>query len=214
MAHQLLLDFAQEDPGVLVVLFSLSNPEVSRKLAKMIEDGSANLFVSGASRPEVRGYSASNADHAPEGGRTKFFIFCHQKARPAPEVLKKPVEFPVNLMGIGNFSVSLLDVLHDVDDLTQDSVESVDRIIRWHVGGRKASFAEDPKGGGIGSMGRLSLVCPGRYQVLWKPSKSGRVSIASQWLGRSQLRLKIRAAIRRKAPRGAPFVSEIGPSLR
>ncbi len=76
----------------------------------MIEDGSPNLFVTGASRPKVRGYSAGNADHVRERGGTKFFIFFHQKARPAPEALKKPVEFPVHLMAIGNFSV--LDILH------------------------------------------------------------------------------------------------------
>jgi hypothetical protein len=171
VAHQLFLDFAQEGPGLLVVLFSLSGHQVSRKLVEMIEDGSADLFVGRVSRPEVRGSSAGNADHIPERGGTKFFVFCHQLARPVPEVLKEPVEFPVHLMGVGNFSVCLLDVLHHVDDLTQDSVERVGRIIWWHWGGRTSPFREVPGGDSVWNMGRLSVVCTGCHQVLWKTSQ-------------------------------------------
>jgi hypothetical protein len=39
-----------------------------------------------------------------------------------------------------DFSVSLLDILHDVDDLTQDSIECGDRIVRRRcVGGGRTS---------------------------------------------------------------------------
>jgi len=48
----------------------------------------------------------------------------------------------VHLMGIGNFSIGLLYILHHVDDLTQDSVESVDRIVWWHVGDVLVSIAK------------------------------------------------------------------------
>jgi hypothetical protein len=42
----------------------------------------------------------------------------------------------VHLMGVGHFSIRLLDLLHNVDDLTQDSVESCEGIIRWFVRSR------------------------------------------------------------------------------
>jgi len=142
VARQLLLDVVQQGPGVLVVLLSLRGHEVGGKSVEMIEDGSANLFVRGGSRPEVRGYPAGNADHAPKWGRAKFFVLCHQEPRPAPEVLEKPVEFAVHLVGVGNFPVGLFDILHHVDDLTQDSVESVDRIVWWHVGEPEVSFVK------------------------------------------------------------------------
>ncbi len=39
--------------------------------------------------------------------------------------------------------ISLFDVLHDVDDLTQDFIESGDRIVRsWHIGRRRGTFHE------------------------------------------------------------------------
>jgi hypothetical protein len=149
VAGQRVSNCVQEGPSALVVLISLSGYQVSRKLVEMIKYGTANLFVGGAARPEVWGYSARDAKHVSERGATKFFIFCHKKCRPGPEVVKKPVEFRVYLMGIGNFSVGLFDILHNVDDLAQDSVESVDRLIWWHVGGRKASFSEIPGTDGL-----------------------------------------------------------------
>jgi len=88
VARQLLLDVVQKEPGVLVVLHCSSGREVSRKLVEMNEDGSSNLFVSGASRPKVRRYATGDADHIPESRGTEFFVLFHQKARPAPEVLK------------------------------------------------------------------------------------------------------------------------------
>src|ERR1700678_3279638 len=109
-------------------------------MVEMFEDGSADLFVSGASGPQVRGCSSGDTHQIPEGGGTKFVILLHQKAGPAPEVIKEPVELPVHLVGVGNFSVRLLDILHHIDDLTQDSVEGDDRIIWWHVGEPTTSF--------------------------------------------------------------------------
>ena len=95
---------------------------MNRKLVKMIKDGSANLFACGVTWPEVRWCSAGNAWDAPERRRTELLVFCHQKARPGPQVLKKPVELPVHLMILWDFPGSLLDVLRHVDDVTQDSV--------------------------------------------------------------------------------------------
>lgn len=130
MAHQLLLDFPQEDPGTLIILFCLRGRQVSRKLVKMNKNGSSNIFVGGVTRPEIRWCSAGNSWYAADRRRTKLLVFCHQNARPRPQVVKKPVELPVHLMVLRDLPVRLLDLLHHVDDLTQDSVESGDRIVR------------------------------------------------------------------------------------
>jgi len=66
MAHQLSVDVAEKGSGVLVVLFSLGSYEVHGKLIEMIEDGAADLFVSGVSRPEVGRFSAGDAGHVLE----------------------------------------------------------------------------------------------------------------------------------------------------
>ncbi len=119
----------------------------------MIKDGSANLFVCGVSRPEVRWCSAGNAWDASERRRTKLLVLCHQKARPGPQVLKEPVELPVHLVVLWDFPRSLLDVLHHVDDLAQDSVESGDGIVRWwRVGRRTGPFHEQTRGLGDWSL--------------------------------------------------------------
>ena len=49
-------------------------------------------------------------------------------------------------MALRDLPVRLLDLLHHIDDLTQDSVESGDRIMRcWRVGGRTSPFHEDAR---------------------------------------------------------------------
>ena len=125
------MDIPQLGPCALIVLFSYRSRQVNRKVVEMFEDGAANLLVRGASRPQVRRCSAGNARHAPERRRAKLLVFCHEKLCPVPNVRRQPVEFSVQLVVPRDFSVSLLDVLHHVDDLTQDSVESSDRIVRW-----------------------------------------------------------------------------------
>ncbi len=126
MALQLFLDIPQEDPCALIVLFSLSGPQVNRKLVEMTTDSLPDLFVCGAARPEVRWCSAGSGRYAPKGRRAELFVFFHQDARPVLQVLKEPIEFPVYLMVLWDLSVRLLHLLHHVDDLTQDSVESSD----------------------------------------------------------------------------------------
>ena len=131
MAQQFVLDAPEEGTGVLVVLLSLGRRHVHGESVEVIKDGSTNLLVCGASGPEVRWRSAGDARHAPERRCPELQVFGHQEARPGPHVLKELVEFPMQLMVRWDLSVSLLDVLHHVDDLTQDSVESGDRIVRW-----------------------------------------------------------------------------------
>ena len=70
-------------------------------------------------------------------------VLCHERARPGLQVFEKPLELPVHLMVPGDFPVSLLDVLHHVDDLAQDIVECGDRLAGWRrVGGRTGPFHE------------------------------------------------------------------------
>jgi hypothetical protein len=158
MARELLVDLSKQGPRALIVLFSSGGRQVSRKLVEMIKDGSANLFVGGVSRPEVRWCSAGHAGDAPERRRTKLLVFCHQKTCPVPQVLKKPLELPVQLIVLWDFPESLLDVLHHVDDLTQDSVESGDGIVRWwRVGRRTGPLQEQARGSGDCSLGTLIL---------------------------------------------------------
>jgi hypothetical protein len=135
MARQLSLDALQEGFGVLIILLSSGSHHMHRELVEEVKDGSTNLVVCGVSRPEVRWRSAGNARHAAQRRGAKDLVFSHQKARPGPQVRKELVEFPVQLMVRWDLSVSLLDVLHDVDDLTQDSIESGDRIVRWRCVG-------------------------------------------------------------------------------
>ena len=65
VAHQLLLDFPQEDPGTLIILFRLRGRQVSRKLVKMNKNGPSNIFVGGVTRPEIRWCSAGNGRDVP-----------------------------------------------------------------------------------------------------------------------------------------------------
>ena len=71
-------------------------------------------------------------------------FLCREKARPGPQVFKKSVEPAVHLMVPRDFPVSLLDVLHHVDDLAQDTVECGNRVVGWRsVGGRTSPFHEE-----------------------------------------------------------------------
>jgi hypothetical protein len=120
---QLLLDTLQQGPRSLIGLFPPGSREVYRKSVQMIEDGSANLFVRGVSRPEVQRRSASGTWDASKRRRTKLLAFGHQKAGPASQILKKLVELLVQFMISRDLPISLLDVRHHVNDLTQSSVE-------------------------------------------------------------------------------------------
>ncbi len=143
MAHQLLFDLPEKSPRARIVLFSLGRHEMHGKSVEKIEDGTANLFVRGGARPEVRRGAAGNARNAPERRRPKVLVFFHQKTRPVPDVLEEPVEPPVQRVVVRDLSVRLLDLLHDVDDLTQDSVEGCDRVVGWwHVARRTGLFHE------------------------------------------------------------------------
>jgi hypothetical protein len=141
MEVQPLLDVLQEEAGALIVLCSLRSGQVERELVKVPDDGLADLLVRGISRPQVRWGSAGNARDAAKGGRTKLLIFGHQKARPVPQVVKETVERPVEFMVPRDLAVSLLDVLHHVDDLAQNSVEGDNRILwSWRIGRRTGLF--------------------------------------------------------------------------
>jgi hypothetical protein len=130
MDQQLSLDAPEQGPGILVVLLCLRSRDVHRELIKVVEDGPTNLFVCGVPRPEIRRRSARDARHGSERRRAEVLVFDHQKARPGPEVCKETVELLMQFMVRWDLSVSLLDVLYDVDDLTQDSIECGDRIVR------------------------------------------------------------------------------------
>jgi hypothetical protein len=137
VTFQSLLNIFQDEPCILIVLCTLRYGQVSRELVKMTDDGSAHLLVRGIPRPKVRWYPASNAWDASEGRRPEDLIFCHQEARPSPQVLEETVKLPVKFMISRDFPVGLLDVLHHIDDLTQDSVESDDRVVwSWRFGRR------------------------------------------------------------------------------
>jgi hypothetical protein len=140
MDQKLSFDAHEQRPGVLIVLLCLGGRDVHRELVEVIEDGSTNLFVCGVPRPEIRRRPAGDARHGSEGRRAKVLVFGHQKARPGPEVCKEPVELLMQLVVRWDLSVGLLDVLHNVDDLTQDSIECGDRIVRRRcVGGGRTS---------------------------------------------------------------------------
>ncbi len=148
MAHQFLLNIPQEGPSALIGLFRLGGRQMARKLAKIIKEGSADLVVCRASRPEVEWCSAGNAWDFPERRQTKLLVFCHKTDRPALQVLQKLVELSVHLMAVWDFPFSLFDVLHQVDDLTQHSVESSDSVGRWWRVGRRTGPLS-PKTAGV-----------------------------------------------------------------
>ena len=101
----------------------------------MIKDRSANLFIRGVPRPEVRWGSAGEALDASKRRRTKLLIFGHQKARPGPHGREKLVELPVQFMVPWDFPGRLLDVSYYVNDITQGSVEGGDGVVRWRCVG-------------------------------------------------------------------------------
>ena len=71
-------------------------------------------------------------------------VLFHEKARPGPQAFKKPLELLVHLMVPGDLPVSLLDFLHHVDDLAQDTVECGGRLVGWwRVSGRTGPFHEE-----------------------------------------------------------------------
>ena len=71
----------------------------------------------------------------PKRRRTKLGVFSHQKARPGPQILEELVELPMQFMVSWDLPIRLLDIRHQVDDLTQDSVEGGDGVVRWWCSG-------------------------------------------------------------------------------
>jgi hypothetical protein len=96
----------------------------------MIDNFSAHLLVRRDSRPEVRRRSAGNARHARERRDAELLVFFDQEIRPFPQVVEEPVELRMQLVVLRDLAVRLLYVLDNVEDLTQDSIEGDDRIIR------------------------------------------------------------------------------------
>ena len=135
VAGQLLLDTSQQCPRSRIVLFILGSQQVGRKSVHVIEDRSANFFVGGVTRPKVQRSAAGNARNAPKRRRTKLGVFSHQEARPGPQILQELVEMPMQFMVSWDLPIRLLDIRHQVDDLTQDSVEGSDGVGRWWWGG-------------------------------------------------------------------------------
>jgi hypothetical protein len=131
VAGQLLLDTSQQCPRSRIVLFLLGSHQVDRKSVHVIEDCSANFFVRGVTRPKVQRSAAGRAGDTPKRRGPKLGVFSHQKARPGPQILEELVELPMQLMVSRDLPVRLLDIGHQVNDLTQYSVEGSDSVGRW-----------------------------------------------------------------------------------
>jgi len=104
---------------------------MDRKSVHVIENRSANFFVRGVARPKVLRRATSSAGDTPQRRRTKLRVFSHHKARPVPQILEELVELPMQFMVSWDLPVCLLDIQHQVNDLTQDSVEGSDGVVRW-----------------------------------------------------------------------------------
>ena len=85
-----------------------------------------------------------NGWHTPKRRITKLLVLFHEKACPGPQAFKKPLELLVHLVVPWHLPVSLLDFLHHVDDLAQDTVECGGRLVRWwRVSRRTGPFQEE-----------------------------------------------------------------------
>jgi len=113
----------------VIILFLLGNREVICHSVKMIHEGPAYLFVRGGSGPKIERRPTGNARHARKRRDAKLLVFLDQQARPAFQVLEKPIDLGVQFVATGDLSGRLLDVLDHVNNVTQHAVEGGDRIV-------------------------------------------------------------------------------------
>jgi hypothetical protein len=131
VGRELLLYPLQQGPGAVIVLFRLGRGQVHGKSVQMVKEDLANLFVRGASWPEVQWCAAGDTRDVAERRRTKLYVLGHQESRPGPQILEELVQLPVQCMVPRDLPVGLLDLAHHVEDLAQRSVEGDDGIVRW-----------------------------------------------------------------------------------
>jgi hypothetical protein len=129
VVHQFYSHRLEESPRSVIILFLLGNREVICHSVKMIHEGPAYLFVRGGSGPKIERRPTGNARHARKRRDAKLLVFLDQQARPAFQVLEKPIDLGVQFVATGDLSGRLLDVLDHVNNVTQHAVEGGDRIV-------------------------------------------------------------------------------------
>jgi hypothetical protein len=102
---------------------------VLRQPVKVSDDLPPNFVVRGGPRPKVRRRSAGNTRHARKRRNPELFVFLYEEASPASQVVEEPVELRVQVMVLRDLPVGLLDFLDEIENLTQDLVESPDGIV-------------------------------------------------------------------------------------
>jgi hypothetical protein len=106
------------------------NRQVICKSVKMIDDGSANLFVRNGPRPKIRRGPAGNARHARKWRGAEFFVFLDEPTGPISQIVEQPVDLSVQFVVFRYLPVGLLNVLNDVDHLIQNLIDGSDGIVR------------------------------------------------------------------------------------
>jgi hypothetical protein len=130
MDHQLSPNVHKHRPGSLIALFCYGNRQLICKPVKVIDDGAANLSIRGGPRPKIRWCPPSHAGDTRKRRYAEFLVLLKEEARPPPQVLEEQVELCVQIVVLGDLPVGLLDVLDDIDNLTQHLIESSDGIGR------------------------------------------------------------------------------------